>query len=63
MLLMDEIQRAAKGLLEQHGETAASVADRRAEAAEHGGSDGTGDLWRKVAEAIRAMQARHPEPP
>jgi hypothetical protein len=63
MSLMDEIRRAAQGLLEQYGEKAASVADRRAETAELGGSKGAGDLWRQVAAAIRAMQARHAEPP
>jgi hypothetical protein len=63
MSLMDEIRRAAQGLLEQYGEKAASVADRRAKTAELGGSNGAGDLWRQVAAAIRAMQVRHPEPP
>jgi hypothetical protein len=55
---MADIRRAARELIEQYGEKAASAADNRAEIADGGTSRAAGDLWRQVAAAIREVKGR-----
>ena len=51
-----DILRAARGMIEQHGQRAVSQAEARAaELMRHSPRD-AGAVWRRIAEAIRAIQ-------
>jgi hypothetical protein len=51
-----DILRAARRMIEQHGERAVSHAEARAaELMRHGQRDAAA-VWRRIAEAIRAIQ-------
>jgi hypothetical protein len=51
-----DILRAARSMIEQHGQRAASqAAARAAELMRHSPRD-AGAVWRRIAEAIRAIQ-------
>jgi hypothetical protein len=49
----EDISRATKALVENHGNNAARVAEKRAETAELSGSAMAAHTWRQIAAAIR----------
>jgi hypothetical protein len=54
---MKEISRATKALIETLGADAMRVAEKRAEAADLGGSSAAAHTWRQIARAIREGQS------
>jgi hypothetical protein len=58
--MAEDIERAARNLIEAHGKNAATVAEKRAANAELGDSGGAAHIWHQIAGVIRQIQAKRP---
>jgi hypothetical protein len=58
--MAEDIERAARNLIEAHGNNAVSVAEKRAANAELGDSGGAAHIWHQIASVIRQLQGRKP---
>ena len=57
MAIDSELMRAARHLIEAHGAGAADVAEARARNLQADGVNSSGETWRKIASAVRAIEA------
>jgi hypothetical protein len=58
--MAEDIERAARNLIEAHGKNAATVAEKRAANAELGDSGGAAHIWHQIASVIRQIQTKRP---
>ncbi|MDB5409433.1 MAG: hypothetical protein JWL84_4345 [Rhodospirillales bacterium] len=59
--MAEDIERAARNLIEAHGKNAAIVAEKRAANAELGDSGGAAHIWHQIASVIRQIQTKRSE--
>jgi hypothetical protein len=58
--MAEDIERAARNLIEAHGKNAVTVAEKRAANAELGDSGGAAHIWHQIEGVIRQIQAKQP---
>ncbi len=56
--IADNVTRAARNLITQHGTASESIALARAKSADQSGRQEVAHTWRDIADAVREMQRR-----